>query len=119
MLLTDAAAIRTLNAAYRGVDAPTDVLSFPMGDEDLLGDVVLSMDAVLGQAADPAHGDARRARLGLPAGAPWGGREEATLLLAHGILHLLGWDHAEPGDEAAMIAEERRLFGLFPSARKS
>lgn len=115
--------MRVLNRDYRGVDAPTDVLSFPQADmpEELgpriLGDVAISTDAVLRQAADPQSAADRRRRLGLAADAPWGINEEVTLLLVHGTLHLLGHDHAEAVPEAEMIDEERRLMAPFLALR--
>jgi len=95
------AAMRRLNREHRGKDAPTDVLSFPLveagdayaGGERLLGDIVISIDTARRQAADY---DAPLAR-------------EVERLLIHGLLHLLGHDHMEPGERAAMEAEERRL----------
>jgi probable rRNA maturation factor len=94
-------AIRSLNRTHRGKDAPTDVLSFPLvedgdtyaGAERLLGDIVISIDTARRQAADYD--------------APLG--REIERLLIHGLLHLLGHDHMEPGERAAMEAEERRL----------
>jgi probable rRNA maturation factor len=93
--------IRELNRAFRGLDKPTDVLSFPLvepgdayaGAERLLGDIVISVDAARRQAADY---DAPLDR-------------EVARLLIHGVLHLLGHDHLEPVERAAMEAEERRL----------
>jgi probable rRNA maturation factor len=95
------AKIRALNRAFRGLDKPTDVLSFPLvepgdaypGAERLLGDVVISVDTAGRQAADY---DASLDR-------------EVQRLLIHGVLHLLGHDHLEPAERAAMEAEERRL----------
>lgn len=113
ILLTDDPSIRALNRIHRGVDAPTDVLSFPM-DDDLLGDVVLSMDSVERQAADPTCQHSRRQRMQLPREATWGVRREATFLLIHGVLHLVGHDHAHAEEEGAMIAAEQRLLRLFP-----
>lgn len=94
-------AIRELNRVHRGKDAPTDVLSFPLveagdefaGAERLLGDIVISVDTALRQAADY---DAPLDR-------------EVQRLLIHGVLHLLGHDHMEAGERAVMEAEERRL----------
>lgn len=114
ILLTDDPTIRRLNRVHRGVDAPTDVLSFPMGDNDLLGDVVLSMDSVERQGADVACQRSRRQRMQLPEEATWGTRREATFLLIHGVLHLLGHDHANAQEEGAMISAEQRLLRLFP-----
>ncbi len=93
--------IRELNREYRGMDKPTDVLSFPLvepddayaGGERLLGDIVISIDTARRQAADY---DAPIDR-------------EVQRLLIHGVLHLLGHDHMEPGERQAMEAEERRL----------
>jgi probable rRNA maturation factor len=95
------AKIRELNRAFRGLDKPTDVLSFPLvepgdaypGAERLLGDIVISVDTARRQAADY---DAPLDR-------------EVERLLIHGVLHLLGHDHLEPAERAAMEAEERRL----------
>jgi probable rRNA maturation factor len=93
--------IRELNRTFRGMDKPTDVLSFPLvepgdvypGAERLLGDIVISVDTAKRQAADYD--------------APVG--REVQRLLIHGVLHLLGHDHIEPVERAAMEAEERRL----------
>jgi probable rRNA maturation factor len=100
--LVDDAAIQVLNREHRGKDKPTDVLSFPMFEageaafdegERLLGDVVISVDTARRQAADYD--------------APL--QNEIYRLLIHGILHVLGHDHEEPAERAAMEAEERRL----------
>jgi probable rRNA maturation factor len=95
------AKIRELNRVFRGLDKPTDVLSFPLvepgvaspGGERLLGDIVISVDTAQRQAADY---DASLDR-------------EVQRLLIHGVLHLLGHDHLEPDERAAMEAQERRL----------
>jgi probable rRNA maturation factor len=95
------AQIRKLNRTFRGMDKPTDVLSFPLvepgdlypGAERLLGDIVISVDTAQRQAADY---DAPLDR-------------EVERLLIHGVLHLLGHDHLEPVERSAMEAEERRL----------
>jgi probable rRNA maturation factor len=106
ILITGDEEIRGLNRAFRGIDSPTDVLSFPQDDSDqrplperecLLGDVVISMDRVEAQAAD----------LGVTIG------EELDRLVIHGILHLVGFDH-EAGDEGATRMrelEEKYLAG--------
>jgi len=94
--------MRGLNAAYRGKDKPTDVLSFELDERPdpsgppLLGDVVISVDTAARQAA---------AR-GVPLDA------EVRLLLVHGILHLLGYDHERSASEARrMFALQRALLG--------
>ncbi|MBV9717817.1 MAG: rRNA maturation RNase YbeY [Candidatus Eremiobacteraeota bacterium] len=92
--------IRTLNREYRGKDAATDVLSFPLaGDseplvrERLLGDVVISVETAQRQAK------AYDASL----------QSELYRLLIHGLLHLQGHDHIEPAERRMMRREERRL----------
>ncbi len=108
-------AMRALNRDHRGKDAPTDVLSFPLhppdafertprtrprGDasargapERMLGDIIVSVDTARRQATEY--------------GAPL--EREVQRLLIHGVLHLAGHDHQEPGERAVMEAEERRL----------
>jgi len=107
--------MRTLNRRHRSVDAPTDVLSFPLhaanafvrngsthprasrAPELMLGDVVISLDTARRQAA--AY-DAPLDR-------------ELQRLLIHGILHLCGHDHLVPGERRRMEREERRLAGAI------
>ncbi|MBV8074056.1 MAG: rRNA maturation RNase YbeY [Candidatus Eremiobacteraeota bacterium] len=91
--LVDDAAIRELNRRFRGKDRPTDVLSFPMDDERLLGDVVISVETARRQA------EAYDAPL----------EREIERLLIHGILHLLGHDHHRREERLRMEKEERRL----------
>lgn len=100
VLLTDDREVRTLNRDYRGVDKPTDVLSFAMREGegarfagDMLGDLVISVQTCARQARE-----AKRPLL-----------DEATMLLAHGLLHLLGWDHETPAKDKAMRQETDRL----------
>jgi probable rRNA maturation factor len=101
VVLVDDAAIHALNRDWRGMDKPTDVLSWPLaedapaGTEDALGDVVISLDTARRQAQ--ARG--------------WTLEEETALLLVHGILHLLGHeDETETGADA-MRAIERQILG--------
>ncbi len=100
--LVDDAAIQEINRAHRGKDKSTDVLSFPMFDdtiedpeieERLLGDIVISVETARRQATDYD--------------APL--QQEIYRLLIHGLLHVMGHDHMEPEERAAMEAEERRL----------
>jgi len=100
VLLCDDPFIRRLNRRYRGIDRVTDVLSFSMREgpplpfsSSLLGDVVISIPRATRQAA------ARRAAV----------LDEVTLLLAHGILHLLGVDHATPTEQVRMTRAAARL----------
>jgi probable rRNA maturation factor len=93
--------VQSLNAGYRGKDKPTNVLSFPMfeadllpslaatdGGEVLLGDIVLARGVCAGEAAEKGVSVA----------------DHATHLVVHGMLHLLGYDH-EQGDDAAEAME--------------
>ncbi|HUN29853.1 MAG TPA: rRNA maturation RNase YbeY [Alphaproteobacteria bacterium] len=98
LTLVNDAAIRELNREHRGKDQATDVLSFPLepeplAPEQLLGDIVISIETARRQAAEY---DAPLQR-------------EVERLMIHGLLHVLGHDHMEPDERAAMEAEERRL----------
>ena len=108
ILLTGDKDIRRLNQEFRSIDQPTDVLSFPQNaDEDLcipeeiiLGDIAVSLDIAKAQAIE--HG--------------LDFKEEIILLLIHGILHLLGYDHEmSEKEETKMRNKTRELFKLvFP-----
>jgi probable rRNA maturation factor len=98
--LVDDTEMQRLNRAYRGKDRPTDVLAFAMregrrvpGDDAMLGDVVISLDAAVRQA------HRRRASTA----------DEVRTLLIHGVLHLLGYDHERPAEARRMRARERAL----------
>jgi probable rRNA maturation factor len=102
LVVCDDAFIRPLNRDYRGKDAPTDVLSFAMQegeavreDDPVLGDLVISAETAARQAEEQGHGlDA-----------------ELRVLLVHGLLHLLGYDHEVDEDEAEqMRAAEATLL---------
>jgi len=98
VLVTGNERIRELNAMYRSIDRPTDVLSFPMDDPSMLGDVVISIEKAAIQAE----------QFGVTLG------EETGRLVAHGLLHLLGYDHVRGGRQAAkMKMAEEELMGLF------
>ena len=108
ILLCDDASIRELNREYRGKDKPTDVLAFPMWEgaepspnRELLGDVVISIPTATRQAAERDR----------PIIA------EVTFLLAHGILHLVGYDHQTRREEQEMNAETERLLAAVDAAR--
>lgn len=94
ILLTDDAGIQPLNARWRGVDAATDVLSFPLEEGPVLGDVVISVET----AARRRDGDR------------WRLEDELLFLLVHGVLHLLGHDHHDEEERVAMEAAEQRLW---------
>jgi probable rRNA maturation factor len=113
LLIADDARLHELNRAYRGVDAPTDVLSF--GDDGpptafvaqpdaprYLGDIAISFERVLAQAAEYGHSPAR----------------ELAYLAAHGALHLLGYDHERsPDDAAAMRTREEAAMAALGLGR--
>ena len=102
-----------------GKSGPTDVLSFPLlsagGDPRLpafalppgrrphLGDMVVSVERATEQA--------EAGRGGQTGDVAWSPADELRLLVTHGALHICGWDHAEPDEEAAMRALERGLLG--------
>ncbi|MEW6661584.1 MAG: rRNA maturation RNase YbeY [Bacillota bacterium] len=110
LVLVDDQEIQRLNLEYRGVDAPTDVLSFAMqetGEEEpeilgvepglLLGDVIISLETAARQAEEYGHSLER----------------EIGFLAVHGILHLLGYDHQDPEETKVMRqAEETVLADL-------
>lgn len=83
--------LRRLNRSFLGIDEVTDVLSFPAGPGPYLGDLAVSWPAVRRQAAEHGHPE----------------ESELALLLVHGLLHLLGRDHASAPEERAMWAETR------------
>ncbi|MFQ5449181.1 MAG: rRNA maturation RNase YbeY [Nitrospinaceae bacterium] len=110
VLLVDDAKMRDLNHRYRNLDAPTDVLSFPQGGGEpgefishLLGDVVISVETAQRQAAE--HGFSLN--------------EELGLLVIHGLLHLLGFDHERSEKEAERMKQKTwALFEiLFPGKK--
>lgn len=100
VLLCGDARMRRLNRVYRGVDQPTDVLSFPAETPAFLGDVAIDVPYAARQARRRGHSLER----------------EVKLLLAHGVLHLLGHDHET--DEGEMFRLQRRVveaaFGPGP-----
>lgn len=112
VMLVDEGAMSALHEQWMDESGPTDVLSFPMDElrpgrdgEDpqpgLLGDVVLCPAVAARQAQTAGHS----------------AHEELLLLTTHGILHLLGYDHAEPAEEKEMFALQRRLLLTFLSTR--
>ena len=102
ILLCDDAFIHPLNRDYRGKDKPTDVLSFAMREEGdpndpVLGDVIISIERAQEQALERGH----------PIGV------ELALLLVHGILHLLGYDHEEDEEAIVMEAKEKEILSVL------
>ncbi len=106
ILLCDDETIRVLNRRYRKKDKATDVLAFPMDESDgpgppLLGDVVISLPTAARQAAERDR----------PIIA------EVTFLLAHGLLHLLGYDHGTHREEREMERQTAELLAAVDAAR--
>ena len=112
ILLVDSDVMSELHVKWMDEPGPTDVLSFPMDElrpgadgepspPGLLGDVVLCPEVAATQAREAGHSTT----------------EELLLLTTHGILHLLGFDHAEPEEEKEMFALQRRLLLTFLAGR--
>lgn len=115
LLLTDDDEIQELNRDFRGLNEPTDVLSFAHRESEdanltpeLLGDIAVSVET----AARMVNSGEHRARVCEELGTEveWGLGEELSFLAIHGALHLLGLDHAEPAEEAEMKAAERAAW---------
>ena len=117
LTLVDNGIIHEINRETRQIDAPTDVLSFPMLDYDnpadfdgieklwgdtinpdtgevMLGDIVLSVDRVRSQAEEYGHSEKR----------------EYAFLITHSMLHLMGYDHMEPEEEQEMQEHQRKIL---------
>lgn len=98
--------IQKLNRDYRNVDSPTDVLSFPMDDEEtdlyipMLGDIVISAERALEQATEFGHSFLR----------------EVAYLTAHSMFHLMGYDHMNDEEKQTMRQKEKevmKILGIF------
>jgi probable rRNA maturation factor len=113
LTFTDDEGIRELNRTYRGIDRPTDVLSFPMrekspeepdivwtdeepddGELDLLGDIVISVPQARRQSEEYGHSLER----------------EIGFLFVHGFLHLIGYDHGNEEAEKVMFAKQEHIL---------
>ena len=108
LTLVDDEQIHVLNRDYRSVDRPTDVISFALeeGDEPaiiggpaemLLGEIVISMETALRQAAEYGHSLER----------------EVAFLALHGMLHLLGYDHMTQEDEKRMFDKQTEILAAL------
>lgn len=103
------ATIRALNRQWRSIDAPTDVLSFPLLDDGvsdhdgelLVGDIIISLEKAARQADDYGHSLKR----------------ELLFLFVHGMLHLLGYDHHDEQERLDMRAEEETLLAVVGAER--
>ncbi len=119
IMLVDNEGIHSLNKLHRGIDRPTDVLSFPMFEYDengnidinecdfgengeiLLGDIVISLERSKAQAEEYGHTFER----------------EVGFLTAHSLLHLLGYDHEDPEEEKEMFALQEEILKLSSLSR--
>jgi probable rRNA maturation factor len=115
LILADDACIKQLNSDYRGIDQPTDVLSFALDEDpadlpiigtpeefpDLLGDIYVSVERAFEQAERYGHSPQR----------------EIAYLAVHGLLHLLGFDHQDPAATAAMRSAEEQILAEFQLGR--
>ena len=90
VLLTDDIGIRELNRTFRGIDKPTDCLSFPSGEDEWLGDIAISIDKAAAQA--------KEFKVSF--------KSEMKRLLTHSVLHLMGFDHAKGGRRARLMKEK-------------
>ena len=107
--IVDNEEIREINKQFRGIDRPTDVLSFPQltfeegeipdkneNDEIVLGDIIISLERAAEQAEEYGHSLKR----------------EVAFLTAHSMLHLLGYDHMEPEEEKVMFAKQKEILEI-------
>ncbi len=112
LLLVDNQRIHALNLEYRGVDRPTDVLSFALQEEmeeepeieeedEMLGDIVISVERARDQAQEYGHSFER----------------EIVYLAVHGTLHLLGFDHEEENDKQEMRSKEEEVMSKLKLER--
>lgn len=109
IIIVDNDYIHKLNKEYRGIDRPTDVISFALEDEvdnvkldfRVLGDIYISLDKTYEQAKLYNHSFLR----------------ELSFLTIHGVLHLLGYDHMEKEDEEIMFKKQDELLNEFGIAR--
>jgi probable rRNA maturation factor len=107
VVITDDEQLRQLNRQFLGIDAPTDVLSFPSGaaepnpdsGDPYLGDILISYPRAQVQAEAGGHAV----------------KEELQLLLVHGVLHLMGYDHAEAGQKAEMWSAQAAILNSLGS----
>lgn len=121
VVLTDNEHIHQLNRQWRDEDKATDVLSFPLHEPDVpgdlaadtfaLGDVVISLEYAEGLVDTAEHHRRVADELEVPPDElSWDVDDEVHFLLIHGLLHLVGYDHATADEEREMKAEERRLW---------
>ena len=112
ILLCNNAKIHELNKAYRGIDRPTDVLSFALNEGDdyegseeehrLLGDMIISLERTREQAIEYGHSFER----------------EMGFLAVHGFLHINGYDHYTPEEEAEMFGLQEEILTAYGLTRQ-
>ncbi len=105
VIIIDNKEIHEINKTYRGIDRPTDVISFALEDDDtfieteerILGDIYISIDKAKEQALEYGHSLLR----------------ELCFLSIHGLLHLLGYDHMTEEDEKVMFGLQERVLDSY------
>lgn len=104
VIIVDNAKIHEINKQYRGIDRPTDVISFALEEDEnyevkmrLLGDIYISIDKVYEQAKEYNHSVKR----------------ELFFLVTHGFLHLLGYDHMEKDEEEEMFSLQEKILDSY------
>ena len=105
LILVDKEEIHQINKEYRGIDRPTDVISFCLEDEEdstYIGDIFVCIEKVYEQSEEYSHSKER----------------EFAFLIIHGILHLLGYDHINKDDEAIMFEKQKELLKKIGYERK-
>lgn len=112
VIIIDNEEIHEINKTYRGVDRPTDVISFALedfkdisyeNDYRVLGDIYISIDKVKEQAKEYGHSEKR----------------ELAFLAVHGLLHLLGYDHMEKEEEKIMFEKQERILNGYGITKES
>ena len=107
VLICDNDEIKKLNGQFRDIDSPTDVLSFPMYDEDgeldpdELGDIVISLERAAAQAEEFGHSL----------------RREVAFLTAHSMLHLFGYDHIDDSEREEMFEKQEEILAQLGITR--
>lgn len=109
VIIVDNEYIHKLNLNYRGIDRPTDVISFALEDNKdfnpdgirILGDIYISIDKVYEQAKEYGHSNLR----------------EICFLMIHGFLHLLGYDHIKKDEEKIMFDKQEEILSGFGITR--
>lgn len=109
LLITDNDRIHEINKEYRGMDRPTDVISFAYNETEsfedeleVIGDIIISIDKIKEQAKDYGHTEIR----------------EFYYILSHGLLHILGYDHIVDEEKAIMREKEEKYLSAYQYNRE-